>query len=231
MSMHHSFDISIAEKFGVNVAIFLNNIAFWIIKNQANNKHFHDGRHWTYNSREAFTKIFPYWTVDQIKTIVQKCVEHDLIIKGDYNTNAYDRTNWYALSDKSCKLLNILTGENSPRDRAKVPNSLGENTQPIPDINTDNKPDKKASHLFNDKEPKDHYQESYRKYAKPKLVKNSAVEYSKKPLLPEYTGGGYKCAPNGEIPKDSPLYEFMQRNQQLDHKYARKVSDRVDIYG
>ena len=52
--MNHSFDIEIAKKYSVDEAIFLNHIAFWIQKNIANKKHFHEGQYWTYSSYPAF---------------------------------------------------------------------------------------------------------------------------------------------------------------------------------
>jgi hypothetical protein len=56
----HSFDPEIAKKVGVNAAVIYQNIVWWTQKNAANNKHHHDGRHWTYNSIKAFDVLFPY---------------------------------------------------------------------------------------------------------------------------------------------------------------------------
>jgi len=42
--MTHHFEVEDAEKFGVNAAIILSNIKFWISKNRANEKHQHEGR-------------------------------------------------------------------------------------------------------------------------------------------------------------------------------------------
>ena len=38
------------------------NLAYWIRHNEANGLHYHDGRTWTFNSVEAFTKLFPFWS-------------------------------------------------------------------------------------------------------------------------------------------------------------------------
>ena len=37
--MQHYFDINIAMKYGIQPAIILNNLYFWIEKNRANEKH------------------------------------------------------------------------------------------------------------------------------------------------------------------------------------------------
>ncbi|MBW8041715.1 MAG: hypothetical protein FVQ85_17195 [Planctomycetes bacterium] len=46
--MEHSFDILTAQKYGINAAVILRHLQFWIIKNKAHGKNFHDGRTWTY---------------------------------------------------------------------------------------------------------------------------------------------------------------------------------------
>ncbi len=147
--MHHSFDIKIASAHGVNVAIFLNHMFFWIEKNIANNKHNHKGRFWTYNSQEALVKIFPYWSRQTLRTTINYCLENDLIIKDNFNDMKYDRTNWYSLTDNGMNLFDNISnnprimgkciGENQPIDRMKSTNRSDEINPPIPDINTDNK--------------------------------------------------------------------------------------------
>lgn len=65
--MDHSFNINVAKKLGIASAVILNNLYWWIDKNRANDKHFHDGYYWTYNSRKAFVEQFPYLTERQIE--------------------------------------------------------------------------------------------------------------------------------------------------------------------
>lgn len=144
--MQHHFDIEIAKIYGVELAIFLDNIAYWTLLNKANKKHFRNGRYWTYNSQEAFTVLFPYWTRQNIRTILKKCIENDLIIQGNYNATSYDRTTWYALTDKGLSMFSKLTngdtiGYNQPMEKLDQPNPLVSTNQPIPDNNTDIKPD------------------------------------------------------------------------------------------
>jgi hypothetical protein len=103
--MEHHFNIEIAQKYGVNEAIFLNNIAHWILHNKANEKHFHKNRYWTYNTARAFLNLFPYWSTKNLRTIIDNCVGQGLIIKGNFNTRKSDRTLWYALSDEGLKLF------------------------------------------------------------------------------------------------------------------------------
>ncbi len=106
--MQHHFDIEIAEAYGLNEAIILNNIRFWVIHNEANGTNFHDGCYWTYNSMKAFEKLFPYMKPFAIRTALKTLEENGLIITGNYNKSSYDRTKWYALSDKAKLMFSQL---------------------------------------------------------------------------------------------------------------------------
>lgn len=98
--MIHSFDTNIAKVVGIKEAILLYNIDFWIAKNKANNKHFHKGYYWTYNSSKAFAELFPYLTQKMIENALTKLIKDGYLIKDCFNENKFDRTAWYALTDK-----------------------------------------------------------------------------------------------------------------------------------
>ena len=97
----HSFNHTAAIVFGVEEAVLLNNIIFWLKKNQANKKHQHDGRTWTYNSMEAFSNQFRYLSFKQIRRCLDKLVSMGVLVKGNYNKVRYDKTTWYAVENES----------------------------------------------------------------------------------------------------------------------------------
>jgi DNA-binding HxlR family transcriptional regulator len=145
--MNHSFNTKIAEKYGIEEAIILENLYFWIKKNKANNKHFYDGFYWTYNSVKAMQDLFPYMSTKTITNTISNLVKTELIQKGNYNTSSYDRTNWFALtnlgeslfdenrqidSDKNEKSIY----PNRKMDLLKTKNRFTEKDEPIPYINT-----------------------------------------------------------------------------------------------
>ena len=99
--MEHSFNIDIAKKYGINAAIVLRHLQFWIIKNKSHGKHFHDGQTWTYYSVSAFTKIFPYLTQKQVRRALQILLDQRVILKADYNKYKNTRTSWYGFVDES----------------------------------------------------------------------------------------------------------------------------------
>lgn len=128
MSAHH-FDPDIAAQVGCNAAVIYQNLFYWAEKNAANGRHFYDGRWWTYNSVSAFADLFPYLTGKQIRTALEKLETSGLIISGCFNKSAYDRTKWYS---PTC--LNVET------HLPKKTNEAAQKGEPIPDINTNNKP-------------------------------------------------------------------------------------------
>lgn len=98
--MEHHFDVEIAKEYGLNEAILLNNIFYWIEKNRANEKHFYDGYYWTYSSAKAFSELFPYMKERSILRYLNNLIEAGILIKDNYNKVGYDRTTWYAITEK-----------------------------------------------------------------------------------------------------------------------------------
>lgn len=138
--MTHTFDTEVAKEYGVDIAIVVNNIAFWLQKNKANGKHIHDGKVWTYNSTKAFKELFPYWTENQIRRILENMQKHGIIETGNYNSNAYDRTKWYTFTNAFVKTHASIC-EFCQMDSGKQPNGFGESNEPIPDNKPINKTD------------------------------------------------------------------------------------------
>lgn len=129
--MYHIFNVNVAKKYGILEAILLNNFEFWITKNKANKINFHDGFYWTYNSIKAFSELFPYASQRQIQNALKRLKELEIIQTGNFNKSAYDRTLWYAFTEKGYSIMQKCKMEN-----AKMLNGLGKNVKPIQDINT-----------------------------------------------------------------------------------------------
>ena len=97
---YHMFNTQVAKRLGIVEAVLLHNIQFWIDKNRVNEKHFYKGRYWTYNSAKAFSELFEYLSDRQISRALKQLVDDGWLIKDNFNANPFDRTNWYALTDK-----------------------------------------------------------------------------------------------------------------------------------
>lgn len=155
--MTHSFDINVAAEYGIEAAIIIQNLQFWISKNIANKTNKMEGKTWTYNSLSAWKELFPYMSPHTIKRVLSELAEKGVILKGNFNKNPYDKTNWFTFVDDA-KWLNpaklsivvkttIEESENNPSKGVNQPmdGSIGNAPllfpQPsITDSNTDTKP-------------------------------------------------------------------------------------------
>ena len=97
--MTYHFDGDVAEKFGTDCATFISHMQYWIAKNAANERHFYEGRYWTYNSLSALERLFPFWTRRQI-----------------------DRTTFYAI-DESCLPIHQTVKSISPNGEMDLPDN------------------------------------------------------------------------------------------------------------
>ena len=160
--MIHNFDSEIAQKYGILEAVILNHIYFWIEKNRANEQNFFDGYYWTFNSTKAFSELFPYASERQINYALKHLRDDGILLVGNYNENAYDRTLWYAISEKGFAVLekreikvedlknasdkneeSIL--QNCQMENTDLSNGFDSNVEPIPDNKPDIKPDNKPN--------------------------------------------------------------------------------------
>lgn len=99
----HFFSTDHACKYGIEEAILIAHLTFWIRKNQACEKHQHQApglglRTWTYGSAQHLARIFPYIPPRKIRAIIASLVRQGVIITGDHNQSSWDRTTWYAFT-------------------------------------------------------------------------------------------------------------------------------------
>lgn len=123
----YNFDRELACKIGVDEAIVIHNLIFWIEKNMANRKHFYDGRYWTYNSVRAFTDLFPFWTAKELRRIMESLYSQGVVIKGNYNQAKFDKTGWYSIADTYNYLLPKWAN-----DVLETSNGVAQKGKPIP---------------------------------------------------------------------------------------------------
>lgn len=153
-NMH--FNLGVAMNVGVEGAVMLNNIHYWLIKNKANEKHFYDGKYWTYNSLKAFTKLFPFWSKRQIERILNNLKKDGYIEDGNYNKVAYDKTKWYTLTEKGWFMIsqngdmsNFNISPNGDNENTKRGNGNNDSVSPIPNQKPNTK-ERKKEETYND---------------------------------------------------------------------------------
>ena len=91
----HHFSVSVAVEVGVNAAVVLENIAFWVRANRKAGRHKHDGKHWTYGSTRHFAELFDYLSEKQVRGALDKLITCGYVETGNFNRSAYDRTRWF----------------------------------------------------------------------------------------------------------------------------------------
>lgn len=144
--MIHSFNVKMAEEYGVTEAILIQHIYYWVNKNRENCKNFHNGKYWTYNSIKAYTELFPYLSEHKIRGALKKLEENDMLLVENFNTNKFDKTLWYTTTDKAGEILTVRNSENVKSNIEKTTARNSENAKShITDINitintTDMKP-------------------------------------------------------------------------------------------
>ena len=152
--MVYSFDSRIAELYGVDEAVFIHNLYFWISKNIANGHQYRDGKFWTYNTMDAYAKMYKFWTKKQVRRIIENLSGGGAIYIGNYNTKPFDRTQWYALSEDiiryyqtgewphdPCELNGSDDEPNGHMEVTKRAHGSDQTGTPIPDSKPNSKPD------------------------------------------------------------------------------------------
>ena len=153
----HSFNIDEAVKHGVNKAVILYNIRYWLEQNLANRKNIHDGYVWTFNSARAFAELFPYIKPRSISRYLSELEEAGELISGTYNKVKYDKTKWYSMPsyaiDDAISQNDQSIGQ-IDQSNSQIDESTRQIGEPIPDSKPNKKPYSKQSN-FNETEKKE----------------------------------------------------------------------------
>ncbi|MBN1314972.1 MAG: hypothetical protein JXA42_05875, partial [Anaerolineales bacterium] len=157
---------TLATLIGLNEAIVLQQIHYWtniyrkdeeklVVEKR---KHFHDGRWWVYNSKNGWQQNFPFWHISTVGRVLDalrkpftatnandsRVGRGPLLLTGNYNKMAYDRTLWYAIdyaelenlesSDPSYQIESMdqansrpSPSQNNRMDAPKTPSSSPQN--------------------------------------------------------------------------------------------------------
>lgn len=188
--MEHHFCTQIAKEYGIEEAILLHNFFYWLSKNAANEKHFHDGLYWFYNSKKALVDLFPYMNETKIFRSIKNLEERGLVVKGDYNTDKWDRTKWYAITKKGLEYMQSMgysldsfsaLWQNDTIECVKMNNGACQNEQSIlinnTDTNTDS--DKKEKKIIKEKKKRcansydDNFEEAFKATGRKGSKKNA----------------------------------------------------------
>lgn len=124
--MNHSFNVNVANRYGIPEAILLECIRFWVLQNEANKFNYIEGKYWTFNTAKAFNELFPYLSTDKISRALKHLENEGLILTGNFNKKPMDRTKWYTVTEKAMALLEgrtfcMVLGDDGVQEELPVP--------------------------------------------------------------------------------------------------------------
>lgn len=132
--MNHYFNKQVAVEYGINEALILSNIHFWVELNSRNGRNLHDGEYWMFLTVEEMHDYFPYLSEKLIRKALNTLKEKGLIRVGHFNKKAYDRTNWYTVTPLGARYYAMCTN-GIHRSVPKGHIDVSQKDTPIPDIN------------------------------------------------------------------------------------------------
>lgn len=86
---------SLAKAIGLNEAIVLQQIQYWVALEQGIEK---DGRRWIYNTVEEWRKQFPFWSTDTIQRTLQSLRDKGLIDAQKLSNDKWRHTLYYSIN-------------------------------------------------------------------------------------------------------------------------------------
>lgn len=100
---------SLATAVGLNQAIVLQQVHYWLDLNRKAKKdsHFRDEHWWTYNTFESWQESnFPFWSVRTLKRVFKSLEDDRLLIARKFNSSDWNHTKWYTID---YEVLNTLS--------------------------------------------------------------------------------------------------------------------------
>ena len=170
----------LAVRIGLNEAVVLRQIYYWLEINEKLKRNYHDGKYWSYNTMENWRKEnFPWWSTKTVERAFKNLVNSGLVITGNYNKDSRDRTKWYSIDEDVLEKVLKDTVEISTSDR---PCANRQNDE----MHTDNSTEALPETTY-----REHYTEN--------TDKNCTLPSTEEKTLPSSGKGVKTSAPNNNI--------------------------------
>lgn len=133
--MNHSFNVDLAKGIGIEEAIIIEQLYWWIHKNECEEDETmtKEGRVWCRSSAKGFSKYIPYMSAQKIRRVLRTLEVLDVIKVGNFNKVATNQTLWYTFTDEFKKVL-----EGLGYDFSKMKNGMFKNEQSINNLKDKN---------------------------------------------------------------------------------------------
>ena len=128
--------MSVALEVGVEAALLLEDIYYWVNHNREREHNFNDGCYWTVNSYQDFMNRFPCFNIGKIKRLLARLRTAGFIEARQFrNYDPRDRSLWYRITEKTAQHYTSLaeatalqqqsnTNEDFQRQKSKMTNAL-----------------------------------------------------------------------------------------------------------
>ena len=128
----------LAVKIGLNEAIILQQIHYWLEINKKAKRNFRDNETWCYNTYKEWQEQFPFFSLKTIQRTIISLENMDFLITGNYNKLKIDKTKWYRINYKT--LENVSEFTKGHFDLSKKSKRVVEEvilTKPLPEISSE----------------------------------------------------------------------------------------------
>ena len=128
----------LAVKIGLNEAIILQQIHYWLEINKKAKRNFRDNETWCYNTYKKWQEQFPFFSLKTIQRTIISLENMGFLITGNYNKLKIDKTKWYRINYKT--LENVSEFTKGHFDLSKKSKRVVEEvilTKPLPEISSE----------------------------------------------------------------------------------------------
>ena len=122
----------LAVAVGLNEAIILQQIYYWLEINRKHNREGIDVVQWTYNTYAQWQEQFPWWSERTIRRAIRNLETLNVLISEPRTQNSYDHTKKYTINHNALDNLygtnnSDSSGQNDQTDADKMTRGIGQN--------------------------------------------------------------------------------------------------------
>ena len=98
--MTHSLNVEFAQRYGIEGAIIIEQLYWWLHKNACESDMIKEDRVWCYFSARGLAKYIPYMNSQKLRRELKKLEDAEVVMVGNFNKSPINQTLWYSFTDK-----------------------------------------------------------------------------------------------------------------------------------